>query len=169
MLTAHQVTVNGAACIDDSFEDDDNSASATTIALGESQDHNFCFDNSDWLKFDAVEGNVYKIFTSGLEIETDTQLILYDRDAKSILLFDDNLGNTDTEKHTVDLELDFPPIPKSEIVWEAEFTGTYFIKVRTTACDEDLDDYCDGPLDIGTLGESPDGVGLLTGYTITLQ
>ncbi len=114
--------------------------------LDESQPHNFCTDNSDWLTFDAVEGGVYKISTSALGTEADTQLILYDRDATSILLFDDNLGNDNPEilKDSVDLQFDFPPNPQSEIVWEAEFTGTYFIKVRTTVCDEDLDTYCDG-------------------------
>lgn len=173
LLTAHQVMVTNAACPEDAYEDDDNSATATPIALGASQAHNFCTDNSDWLTFDAVQGGVYKITTSALGTEADTQLILYDRDAMSILLFDDNLGNDnqDFPKDTVDLQSGFPVNPQSEIVWEAEFTGTYFIKVRTTVCDEDLDSYCDGELPgSGSFAsESPDGVGLDTEYTITLQ
>ncbi|HBE92099.1 MAG TPA: hypothetical protein DDW55_06060 [Gammaproteobacteria bacterium] len=177
LLTAHQVLVTNAACPEDAYEDDDSSATATPITLGESQPHNFCTDNSDWLTFDAVQGGVYKITTSALGTEADTQLILYDRDATSILLMDDNLGNANLDilKETKDLLFDFPPIPRSEIVWEAEFDGTYFIKVRTTVCDEDLDTYCDGGTvtdeDEGDIiiVDSPDGVGLNTEYTITLQ
>ncbi len=167
LLTAHQVAVTAPACVDDSFEPDDSSATATLITLGETQVHNFCFDNSDWLQFDAVQGNVYKITTLSLGTETDTQLILYDTDGSSILLFHDNMGNTEAETHTVDLESDFPPNPASEIVWETQVTGTYFIKVRTTACDEDLDPHC-APVLFLPLG-SPDGVGLDTEYNITLQ
>ena len=156
LLTAHQVTVTAPVCVDDLFEADDNNAAATLISVGDIQVHNFCFDNSDWLQFDAVQGNVYKITTSSLGAETDTQLILYDTDGSSILLFHDNIGNTDT----LDLKSGFPPFPESEIVWEAQVTGTYFIKVRTTACDEDSDNHC---------SNSPDGVGLDTEYSITLQ
>ena len=160
LLTAHQVAVTAPACVDDSFEPDDSSATATLISVGDIQVHNFCFDNSDWLQFDAVQGNVYKITTSSLGAETDTQLILYDTDGSSILLFHDNMGNDADTTHTVDLDEGFPPNPASEIVWEAEATGTYFIKVRTTACDEDKDLHC---------SSSPDGVGLDTGYSITVQ
>ena len=160
LLPAYQVTVSANVCVDDPFEDDDSSATATLITLGETQDRNFCFDNSDWLQFDAVQGDVYKITTFSLGAETDTQLILYDTDGSSILLFHDNMGNTEDETHTVDLESGFPPNAASEIVWETQVTGTYFVKVRTTTCDEDLDDYCLG---------SPDGVGLNTGYSIILQ
>jgi len=167
LLTAHQVAVTAPACVDDSFEPDDSSATAMLITLGETQVHNFCFDNSDWLQFDAVQGNVYKITTSSLGAETDTQLIVYDTDGSSILLFHDNMGNTPDETRTVDLDADFPPNPESEIVWEAQATGTYFIKVRTTACDEDLDPHC-APVLFLPLG-SPDGVGLDTEYNITLQ
>lgn len=156
VLPAYQVDVSNTVCVDDAYEDDDDSASANLITVGETQLHNFCFDNADWLQFDAVQGSVYKISTSALAAETDTQLVLYDRDAESILLFHDNLGNADT----VDLLSGFPPDPSSEIVWEAQVSGRYFVKVRTTACDEDINPYCSA---------SPDGVGLDTGYSITLD
>ena len=160
-LPAHQVSViQSTACIDDGFEADDDPNSAKLIGVGESQVHNFCFDNADWLRFQAVQGSVYKISTFALDAETDTQIILYDRDGRSVLLFHDNLGNVDDETRTFDLESSTPPRPESEIVWEAQRSGTYFIKARTTACDEDLDDHCD---------VSPDGVGLSTGYTIRLE
>jgi len=168
LLTAHQVTVTASVCVDDLFEADDSSATATPITVGATQVHNFCHDNSDWLQFDATQGSVYKITTSALGVEADTQLILYDTDGSSILLFHDNMGNTEPETRTVDLESGFPPQPASEIVWETQVTGTYFIKVRTTACDEDQNPHCrpDPPdLPVG----SPDGVGLDTGYSITLQ
>ncbi len=160
VLPAHQVTVIGPVCVDDTFEPDDGSAAATAIMVGVTQTHNFCFDNSDWLQFDAVQGSVYKITTSSLGAETDTQLILYDLDGSSILLFHDNGGTPNEITETLDLESGFPLIPASEIVWETQVTGTYFIKVRTTACDEDLDNHC---------MFSPDGVGLATEYNITLQ
>ncbi len=171
LLPAHQVTVSAETCVDDAYESDNSSMEATVISVGQTQVHNFCFDNSDWLQFDAVEGGVYKITTFDLGLETDTQLILYDKDASSILLFHDNLGNVEAETKTVDLESDFPPRPESEIVWEAQSAGTYYIRVRTTACDEDLDDHCEtknpsmAPEGIG----SPDGVGLDTEYSISLQ
>ncbi len=160
VLPAHQVTVIAPTCVDDPFEPDDGSAAARTITVGVTQTHNFCFDNSDWLQFDAVQGSVYKITTSSLGVEADTQLILYDLDGSSILLFHDNGGTPIEITETLDLESGFPPIPASEIVWETQVTGTYFIKVRTTACDEDLDNHC---------VLSPDGVGLATEYNITLQ
>ena len=94
----------------------------------------------------------------------------------------DNIGNDDDnltappncpplqDNDTVDLGCDWPVIPRSEIVWETQVTGTYFIKVRTTTCDEDFDSFCEtrpsrGPEGFG----SPDGVGLDTAYSITLQ
>jgi PKD repeat protein len=160
LLTAHKVSVSNESCTDDAFEGDDSSDTATPITVGATQTRNFCFDNSDWLKFDAAQGSVYKIDTTLAGRETDTQLILYDQDGSSILLFHDNIGNTPDETKTVDLESGFPPFPRSEIVWEAPATGTYFVKVRTTACDEDKDNFCIG---------SPDGVGLRTEYSITLQ
>ena len=150
------LAVNNSVCIEDAFEPDNDFATATRIEEGLPQTHNFCFDNSDWLRFEAIQGNVYKITTFALDAETDTQLILYDRDGSSILLFHDNIGNGSTS----DLGSGFPFPAASEIVWEAEVTGTYFIKVRTTTCDEDLDHHCDN---------SPDGVGLDTGYSIILQ
>jgi hypothetical protein len=115
-----------------------------------------------------VQGSVYKITTSGLGLEVDTQLILYDRDAESILLFHDNFGN----ELTVDLANRGAAVPSSEIVWEAEVTGTYFIKVRTATCDEDLARHClpvNPPLPDPPGSNPPDGVGLFSEYNITLQ
>jgi len=156
LLPAHQVTVTAPACLDDLFEPDNSATAATPIAVGQTQTGNLCHDNSDWLQFDATQGNVYKITTFLLGTEADTQLILYDTDGSSILLFHDNIG----DEETVDLDSGFPDNPASEIVWEALETGTYFIKVRVTTCDEDIDEHCD---------ISPDGVGLETGYSISLQ
>jgi PKD repeat protein len=168
VLEALQVTVVNNACVDDIYEGDDSSATATFITVGASQSHNFCRDNADWWQFDAVEGNVYKIATSDLGTEADTQLILYDRDAESILLFHDNAANGDGgsdglstystpcgELYTVDFECGWPiditlganvlggvVSARSEIVWEAHQTGRYFVKARITHCDEDKDLHC---------------------------
>ncbi len=183
VLSAHQVTVSAPACAEDAFEPDDSTETATPISVGQTQIRNFCHDNSDWLQFDAIQGNVYKISTELLGTETDTQLILYDQDGSSILLFHDNIGNDENgqagasncppqqDNDTVDLGCGWPAVPRSEIVWETQATGTYFIKVRTTACDEDRDRFCEtAPSEYGPEGiGSPDGVGLDTGYSISLQ
>ena len=163
VLPAYAVTVVNPTCTDDIYEDDDSGETAKTILPGESQEHNLCFDNSDWLKFHAAAGRVYKIWTSKLGGEIDPQLILYDRDANSILLFEDNkrIYPDCTDISTVDLKSGWPTCDaNAEIVWEAEFEGNYFIKVRTTSCDEDNDPHCLG---------SPDGVGLYTDYTISFE
>ena len=154
VLGAYRVAVNNAVCTDDVYENDDDGASATLIRPGESQTHNLCLDNSDWLKFEAVEGSVYNLTTSNLDMEVDTQLILYDQDAASILLFHDNIGNGET------VDLNIGRGGPSEIVWEAMASGVYYVRVRTTTCDEDLDHHCQ---------RSTNGVGLNTGYTISLQ
>jgi PKD repeat protein len=158
VLLGHKVTVNNGVCVDDAYEEsnDDSSNTQNQIFPGDTQPHNFCYDNADWVKFDAIKGNVYGIYTSIIGSEVDTQLILYDRDGNSILLFQDNEG----DYPTVDLGDGWPVKANSEIVWEAEFSGTYFIKVRSTTCDEDIDPHC---------LISPDGVGLNTEYTITLE
>ena len=164
-VLAQQVTVTGLACIDDTFEPDNSSVDATVIVPGETQTRNFCHENVDWLQFDAVEGNIYKIATEVIGAEADTQLMLYDRDASSILLYNDNVLNTPYITpcgliYTSDFECGWPPNPRSEIVWEALASGTYFIRVRLANCDEDKDLNCSG---------SPDGAGLDTEYTISLQ
>ena len=164
VLTANQVTVTGLTCDDDAFEPDNSTGAATVIAPGETQVRNFCHDNADWLQFDAVQGNIYKITTQITGLEADTQLMLYDRDGSSILLFNDNIYNgpfvTECgQLYTVDLECGWPPNPPSEIVWEALASGTYFVRVRLTNCDEDKDQYC---------ASSPDGAGLDTEYSISL-
>ncbi|HEY5624531.1 MAG TPA: PKD domain-containing protein [Gammaproteobacteria bacterium] len=167
VLTSHQVVVNAPACAEDAFEPDNGTTEATPLAPGVTQAHNFCRDNSDWYSFNAVAGNVYAIKTSSLGAEADTQLILYDTDGESILLFHDNIINVPLitncgEIYTYDLECGptlFEALP-SEIVWEAQVSGTYYIKARATTCDEDKDLHC---------AESPDGPGITTEYNITLE
>jgi hypothetical protein len=183
VIPEYMVAVNNPTCTDDVYEPDSINADATPIRPGQTQIRNFCRDNSDWLAFDAVQGNIYKISTETIGTEVDTQLILYDTDGTSILLFHDNIGN-DSDNNIarptcppsqsndiVDLGCGWPEIPRSELVWEAQASGMYFIKVRTTHCDEDLDDFCEaipntaGPEGLG----SPDGTGLDTEYSVTLQ
>lgn len=165
VLMAHQVTVAGPGCADDAFEPDNSSGSANVIAPGDVQARNFCSDNADWLQFDAVQGSVYKITAQVTGAEADTQLMLYDRDASSLLLYNDNILNGPFITpcgfvYTADLECGWPPNPSSEIVWEALASGTYFIRLRLANCDEDKDPHC---------ALSPDGAGLDTEYSISLQ
>src|SRR5690606_18425393 len=69
VLPAFQVTVAGPGCAADAYEPDSTRASAKVIAVGQTQVRNFCHDNADWLRFDAVQGGIYKITTSALENE----------------------------------------------------------------------------------------------------
>ncbi|NRB38764.1 MAG: hypothetical protein HRU20_09905 [Pseudomonadales bacterium] len=154
VISSPLVTVDNSVCVDDGFESDDSSVEATLISDGDMQSHNFCFDNSDWLKFDAVAGIIYKFTAQVAGIEADPQLILYDTDATSLLLFHDNIGNGATT------DLASGSGASAEIVWEAQTSGTYFIKVRTASCDEDLDNNCD---------TSADGVGLNSEYRISFN
>lgn len=182
------VTVSGTVCVNDAYEGDNTPANATPLVLAVSQSHNLCFDNTDWYQFTAVEGQVYKIdveVDDGTSGEIDPQVILYDQNARDILLFHDNLGGWPT----VDLASGWCPgdvdpnthfCANASMVWKATGSGTYYLMVRTAACDEDEDDYCtnidaldpdQNPNDPTStnLNTSPDGVGNNTGYTITLQ
>lgn len=174
------VTVASTACANDAYEGDNNPANATVLVEAVGQSHNLCFDNSDWFQFTATQGNIYKIsveVVDGTNGEVDPQVILYDQNARDILLFHDNIDNFET----VDLESgwctgdpDSTPethyCANADIVWQATSSGTYFLKVRTAACDEDKDDYCtDIDPAATTPNTSPDGVGNNTGYTITLR
>jgi hypothetical protein len=105
-------------CGPDGYEDDDTVADSKLIPVGIDyiQQHDFCDDSVDWLKFTAQAGKVYNITTLASGVRADTVLTLYDTDGVSILV-----ANDDQEEST-----DF----SSRIVWEAPADGLYFIRVN---------------------------------------
>jgi len=68
--------------------------------------------DSDWSRFDAVQGARYTVRTQNLAGGADTVLNLYDVDALTLLDSNDDVGGG----------------PASELVWTAPYTGTFFVE-----------------------------------------
>jgi murein DD-endopeptidase MepM/ murein hydrolase activator NlpD len=68
--------------------------------------------DSDWMRFDAVQGARYTIRTQSLAGGADTVLNLYDVDALTLLVSNDDVNGG----------------PASELIWTAPYTGTFFIE-----------------------------------------
>ncbi|RME53219.1 MAG: hypothetical protein D6790_17890, partial [Caldilineae bacterium] len=82
---------------------------------GSPQTHNFHLPgDNDWIKFDARAGHRYTIETSNLGFDSDTYIHLYDTDAATELLQDDDGGVGYA----------------SRIVWSAPQDGTYFVRIH---------------------------------------
>jgi hypothetical protein len=124
-------------CEPDPFEEDDTWEQAKPIQVGTvySQTHDFCDDAVDWLTFTAQAGQVYTITTTAWGQRADTNLVLFDTDAETLLV-----ANDDYEDQT-----DF----SSRIVWEAPVDGVYFIRVDNRAaldcCDTEYDIWIETP------------------------
>jgi hypothetical protein len=69
--------------------------------------------DSDWARFDAVQGARYTLRTQNLAGGANTVLNLYDVDALTLLASNDDAGGG----------------PASELVWTAPYTGTFFVEV----------------------------------------
>lgn len=107
---------SSCSCPPDKYEDDDSSALAAGLAVGETQPHNFCDDSTDWITFTAEAGNLYTMTTSAWGQRTDTFLSLFDTNAQTLLAAnDDCAGGTDYS---------------SCIAWQAPASGIYYL--RTT-------------------------------------
>jgi murein DD-endopeptidase MepM/ murein hydrolase activator NlpD len=99
----------------DNFETDGTPVGASTISPGVSQTHNFNqLDDQDWIKFDAVLGQIYTISTSNLGLSSDTYLYLYGTDGVTLLASNDDFDNT----------------LASQIEWQPTSSGTYYILVN---------------------------------------
>jgi murein DD-endopeptidase MepM/ murein hydrolase activator NlpD len=68
--------------------------------------------DSDWSRFDAIQGVTYTISTQNLAVGADTVLNLYDVDALTLLANNDDGDGG----------------PASELVWTAPYTGTFFVE-----------------------------------------
>ncbi len=61
------VTVVAPPCAVDSYEDDDDPASAKPISAGETQSRNFCDDSLDWVSFTPTASGAYVVSSSAYE------------------------------------------------------------------------------------------------------
>lgn len=99
----------------DSFESDDTFTTANSIAVGDSQAHNLhLMEDQDWIKFDAEAGKIYRLNTTNLDTAADTFLYLYDTDGTTLVASND----------------DFDGTLASQIDWQSQITGTYYVVVK---------------------------------------
>jgi hypothetical protein len=113
--TNSSTTISVQSCNKDAYESGDTSADAVLITVGESQSRNHCDDKGDWLVFDAVSGTTYTITTSGLGINSDTELTLYDTTPFFTEDYNDDINGSNIA---------------SEISWTAPADGRYYIYVE---------------------------------------
>lgn len=104
-----------SGCAKDSFEKDDDRNGARTLPVDQpAQTHDFCpAGDEDWTSFQASAGTLYAIETFNLGSDSDTVVCLYDTDGRSQIRCDDDAGEG----------------RGSKIVWQAERTGAYFLRV----------------------------------------
>jgi hypothetical protein len=100
---------------DDAYESNDTPPTARTIALGQSQLHNFTsHGDEDWLKFTAEAGVTYTLSTSSLGLSADTYLYLYGTNGSTLLAANDDYGGG----------------LASQITWAAPTDGVYYLLVK---------------------------------------
>ncbi|MFN2128998.1 MAG: clostripain-related cysteine peptidase [Anaerolineae bacterium] len=105
-----------AGCEPDSYEPDDDYATATTTQVnGGPQSHSFCPENdtADWISFSATGGRNYQISTAQLQSYADTLIKLYGSDGKTLLGQDDDGGAGWA----------------SQINWTSPADGIYYVEV----------------------------------------
>lgn len=105
----------------------DNNASTTTTTIevgGELQTHSiYPHGDYDWIKVELEEGKLYNFFTTNLNEVGDTYLYLYDN-------VDQSPGNH------VDSDDDYIDYDSHIEEFNATYTGTYYLKVRSYDYDE---------------------------------
>ena len=105
-VALNRISITGSAtCVDDSFENDD--VTGHTISLNTLENHNFCYDSLDRIKFNATMGRTYKVTVNGLK---NTHIAL--SDINGILI------DTAYESSLM-----------SEITWSVTASQTYFIEI----------------------------------------
>lgn len=100
----------------DTYEPDNSPARASTISTtGPSQRHTFHTPGDlDWVRFDAVSGNTYRIRTLNLGAASDTVVTLYDSDGITVIQTDDNGGDG----------------LASQISWTTARSGQYYVQIE---------------------------------------
>lgn len=113
--TAYEIRALAGLCDKDSFEPDNDSGAAKTIATDNSkQAHNICgVDDADWVAFSATQGTAYVIETAKTGPEGDTLIELYDPSGAFVQRNDD-----------------FSQDVNSRIGFTAAQTGAYRVKVQ---------------------------------------
>jgi len=117
LLSVAEVEVFGdVGLAGDMFEQDSHFTSAKWMpTTGEQFQHTFSYPRDvDWVQFEAQEGVTYTIQTSNLGPNADTILQLYDQDATTFLVSDDDSGEG----------------LASQIIWTAPASGIYYLLVR---------------------------------------
>jgi len=113
-VAALAISVTGAACTPDLFEQDDTRASARLIELNDIQLRNFCDDPDDWVSFQAVAGTRYGIQSSRIGYATSwLTLALYAADGTLVA----EIGPGQASHN-----------PK--LIWTAPDSGVYFVRSR---------------------------------------
>ncbi len=119
--TQYDLSITQGRCVVDPQEPDNGALDARAIVTnGQPEDHNFCANASqpnlgdqDWLRFDAVAGATYRIWTSDLGPDSDTAIEIYDRNGVSVVLTNDDRGSGQA----------------SDVNFVAPATGAYFIRI----------------------------------------
>ena len=116
-------------CGPDDYEHDDSPGQATQLVPGTWNSHDFCDDSTDWITITVTADSTYTITTSSWGQRADTVLSLFDTDADTLLLSNDDFEGTD----------DF----SSQIVWTAPRDGVFYLRVSNQAglfgCHTDYD------------------------------
>jgi uncharacterized repeat protein (TIGR01451 family) len=121
--------ISFCTCEGDQYEEDDTSAQAVALTVGQTQTHNFCDDVADWTYLVAEARQTYTITTSSWGQRADTYLALYDTDGQTLLVATDDFEDTGDYS--------------SRIVWMAPRDGTYYLLATNrgglTGCDTGYD------------------------------
>jgi len=118
---------SGSACASDSYEPDDSSAQASTIASGVAQVHSICpAGDEDWTTFTLTSASEVVIETSGMN--ADTRMWLYDS-SLNLIEFNDDSGTGL-----------FSGIDRICGIDELQ-AGTYYIKVDENGGDDPIGSY----------------------------
>ena len=116
--TQYQALVNMTACGEDTYEEDNDTAHATTIAPGgPEQIHDICpAADQDWVEFTASAGQLYVMETYELGTDGDTKICLFGTDGTTQLACDDDSGSG----------------LASRLRWTAPSDGTYYLRAKQT-------------------------------------
>ncbi len=101
----------------DAYEPDDSPGDASEIELGAAvQTHSFHRPaDEDWVSFQTVGGNTYRLVTGNLGSRCNTYLYLHDTDGTTLLASNDNYKYSDKS---------------SRINWVCPSNGTYYARIR---------------------------------------
>lgn len=116
LQTGYSLRVTSTGSGGDSFEPNDTAAQARPIATdGAPQTHTISPPgDQDWLSFQAVAGQVYRIETLQLAPSVDTFLCLYGVDSANPIICDDDSGQS----------------AGSRLWWQAPASGRHYLRIR---------------------------------------